>query len=271
MKNFTTAFVATLTNRNAVAPSKDIVTAANNAKRYERALDSVMSSPAFAGVAEKILARVAIANRNENRDDFIAVKVLVKIVSTIAAIGQKNHALLDPYSNTILKNLIGLQKVNNKDCLVSLSRGYEYSEQDTISHLISRYSCSAGTASTQMSSTRMTLEALDICEIIKRKQQDVIAFKDNARSYELKRIYLSESDLPAVVVDKLESELNGVDVEASVAVEAKPDVATGESVKKAAKKDEKTVLTAEEKKAAAQAKRKATIARKKAEAEKAAQ
>ena len=236
MKNFTTAFTTALIARNAVAPSKDIITAINNAKRYEKALDDVFASTAFTPVAANLLKRVAIADRNQDRDGFIAVKVLVKIVSTCVAIAQKNNALIDPYSDTIIKNLIGLQQINNRDCLVSLSRSQSYSEQDATKALISRYNCSAGTASTQMSSTRMTLEVLDICEIIKRKQNDAIQFKDNDRATAMKRVYVSASDLPAVVVDKLESELQSIDNAASEAQALKAEKATGEAQAKPAKK-----------------------------------
>lgn len=182
MKNFTTAFTTALTNRNAVAPSKDIQLALNNAKRFEKALDGLFGKKAFHAIAEKLIKRVEIANKAQNANDFIAVKVLVKIVSTSVAIAQKNTSTLDPYSETIIKNLIALQQVNNKTALVSLSRSIEYTDEDQQVALKARYNCSAGTASTQASSTRMMLEALDICDVQKGKKGDVISFKDNDRA-----------------------------------------------------------------------------------------
>ncbi len=111
--------------------------------------------------------------------------MLVKIVSTSVAIAQKNTSTLDPYSETIIKNLISLQSVNNKTALVSLSRSIEFTDEDQQQALKARYNCSAGTASTQASSTRMMLEALDICEVQKAKKGDVISFKDNDRARSL--------------------------------------------------------------------------------------
>lgn len=182
MKNFTTAFTTALTNRNAVAPSKDIQLALNNAKRFEKALDGLFGKKAFHAIAEKLIKRVEIANKAQNANDFIAVKVLVKIVATSVAISQKNTSTLDPYSETIIKNLIALQQVNNKTALVSLSRSIEYTEADQQQAIKTRYNCSAGTASTQASSTRMMLEALDICDVQKGKKGDVISFKENDRA-----------------------------------------------------------------------------------------
>lgn len=182
MKNFTTALTTALTARNAVAPSKDIQLALNNAKRFEKALDGLFGKKAFHAIAEKLLKRVEIANKAQNANDFIAVKVLVKIVSTSVAIAQKNTSTLDPYSETIIKNLIALQQVNNKTALVSLSRSIEYTEADQQQAIKTRYNCSAGTASTQASSTRMMLEALDICDVQKGKKGDVISFKENDRA-----------------------------------------------------------------------------------------
>lgn len=182
MKNFTTALTTALTNRNAVAPSKDIQLALNNAKRFEKALDSLFGKAAFDKIAKKLIARCEIAEKAGNANDFIAVKVLVKIVSASVAIAQKNTSVLDPYSETILRNLVTLQTVNNKTALVSLSRSIEYTEADQQQAIKTRYNCSAGTASTQASSTRMMLEALDICDVQKGKKGDVISFKDNDRA-----------------------------------------------------------------------------------------
>lgn len=250
MKNFTSAFTAALTARNAAAPSKDIVTAINNAKRFETALDSVFASKEFAPIAANVLKRIAIADRNTDRDAFVAVKVLVKIVSTVAAIAQKNDSMIDPYTGTIVKNLIGLQAVNNRDCLVALSRSQSYSENDLTKNLISRYNCSAGTASTQMSSTRMMLEVLDICEVIKRKQNDTIALKDNDRATAIIRVYVSSKDLPAVVVERIESDLATIDAQAveaekakAAAKAAKPKATRKPAVKKPAKADAAPVQT----------------------------
>ncbi len=211
MKNFTETFTTALTNRNAVAPSKDIALALNNANRFTKALDGLFTKKAFHAVADKLIKRVEIANKAQNANDFIAVKVLVKIVSTSVAIAQKNTSTLDPYSKVIIQNLIALQKVNNKTALVSLSKEITYTEEDQQQALKARYTCSAGTASTQASSTRMMLEALDICEVQKGKKGDVISFKENDRARSLIALFADVEDLDESEVEEENEEANAAE------------------------------------------------------------
>ncbi len=211
MKNFTETFVTALTNRNAVAPSKDIALALNNANRFTKALDGLFTKKAFHAVADKLIKRVEIANKAQNANDFIAVKVLVKIVSTSVAIAQKNTSTLDPYSKVIIQNLIALQKVNNKTALVSLSKEITYTEEDQQQALKARYTCSAGTASTQASSTRMMLEALDICEVQKGKKGDVISFKENDRARSLIALFADVEGIDESEVEEENEEANAAE------------------------------------------------------------
>ncbi len=211
MKNFTETFVTALTNRNAVAPSKDIALALNNASRFTKALDGLFTKKAFHAVADKLIKRVEIANKAQNANDFIAVKVLVKIVSTSVAIAQKNTSTLDPYSKVIIQNLIALQKVNNKTALVSLSKEITYTEEDQQQALKARYTCSAGTASTQASSTRMMLEALDICEVQKGKKGDVISFKENDRARSLIALFADVEGIDESEAEEENEEANAAE------------------------------------------------------------
>ncbi len=183
MKNFAETLTTALIARNEVAPSKDTQLAINNAKRFATALDGLFTKKAFHAIADKLITRCAIAQKNaENSNDFIAVKVLVKVVSASVAIAQKNKDMLDPYSRNIIENMIALQTINNKDALVTLSKSISYTETEQSKNLQARYNCSAGTASTQASSTRMMLQALDVCEIVKGKRGDEMTFKDNERA-----------------------------------------------------------------------------------------
>jgi hypothetical protein len=182
MKNFTENFVSTLNARNAEQTSKDTVLAINNATKNTVALDAVFTQKHFHTIASKLLECAKVADKKQDKEKFIAVKVLVKIVSACASIGKNMKSELDPYSQTILENLIELQGITNKDALVCLSRSVEYDEFEQQAHLVKRYNCSANTAGTQASSTRMMLKALDVCNVEKGKKGDVISFKDNERA-----------------------------------------------------------------------------------------
>jgi len=180
-KSFAVRFAETLEARNAEQYSKDTVTALNNAIAGQKAIDLVMSKPEFKELQASLLKSVRIADSKQNKHDFIAVKVLVKIVAALTAIGQGLKSELDPYSRTIIANVIALNQLNNKSALVSLSRSVVYDELEQQAALVQHYNCSANTAGTQCSSTRQMLKALDMCEVVKGKRNDIITIKDNAR------------------------------------------------------------------------------------------
>lgn len=182
MKNFAQALVTTLEARNAVAPSADLVTSINNARSHSRALDALFGAAAFSGIAKRLLTSLSITDAKQNREDFVAVKVAVKIINTANGLAKGEKSLLDPYSKTIIENLIKLQSVTNKSALVSLSNAIVFTDDDQKQKLTNKYNCSAGTAGTQASSTRMMLRSLDICEVLKSKRGDTLTLKDNDRA-----------------------------------------------------------------------------------------
>lgn len=142
MKNFTETFVNTLKARNEIAPSKDIIAAINNATRFSVALDQLFSAKAFHLIADKLIKRCEIAHKNTNSNDFIAVKVLVKIVQASVAMSQRNSSALDPYSRVIIENLCSLHTMTTKDNLVSLSKSCTYDEIEQAKHIVNKYNCS---------------------------------------------------------------------------------------------------------------------------------
>lgn len=182
MKAFAQALVTVLEARQAAAPSNDLVTSINNAKNNARALDALFASKAFAPVAKNLLTNLAIESSAQNREDFIAVKVVVKLVRAANALAKNQLSGIDNYSVCIIKNLVKLQSVSNKDALVAVSSSIHYTEEDQKKALIARIGSSAGTATTQASSTRMMLKNLDICEVLKSKRGDTLTFKDNERA-----------------------------------------------------------------------------------------
>lgn len=181
-KGFTVKFVEVLNARNAEQFSKDTLTAINNATKGYAAIDAAMTLPAFKEVAAALLKGARIADAKQDKSAFLAVKVLVKIVAALQAIGQTRPSELDPYSRCIAGNLIALNGISNKSALVALSKSVEYDELEQQQHLVKRYNCSAGTATTQASSSRMMLRALGICDVQKGKRGDVTTLSDNDRA-----------------------------------------------------------------------------------------
>lgn len=186
---FTVKFVEALQSRNAEQFSKDTETALNNATRSAVALDLVMGQPAFAEIARKLIKGARQAHAQDDKLSFIAVKVLVKIVSCLSGIGQGRVAELDPYSRTIVANVMHANGLSNKAALVSLSKSIEFDETDQVYALRNKYNCSANTAGTQASSTRMMLKYLGIAEVQKGKRGDVITMLDNDRARALLSLF----------------------------------------------------------------------------------
>lgn len=193
MKNFSNALIDTLTARNEVAPSADLTTSINNARSHSKALDQLFGTKAFDPIAKKMLASLSIVSPKDNREDFIAVKVVVKVISAANALAKGSTDLLDPYSRTIIQNLIKLQGVTNKSALVSLSRAIVYTDDDQKANLVAKYNCSAGTAGTQASSTRMMLRTLDIAEVTKNQRGDVMTIKANDRAQAMIELFLGKA------------------------------------------------------------------------------
>jgi hypothetical protein len=121
-----------------------------------------------------------IAIIEKSNSDFIAVYALQKIRKVIYALANNMRSEIDPYSNSILFNMVKLNsEITNKSALVALSKGIEYTELDKVQDIKRTVSVSTGTAPTQASSTRQMMRILDIATVTKRKNSDEFTFKDN--------------------------------------------------------------------------------------------
>lgn len=202
-KGFTFKFCEALEARNAEQFSKDTLTAINNARAGHVAIDEVMTRPEFKEVQSALIKGARIANAKQDKQAFIAVKVLVKLVGLLQAVGQSRVAELDPYSRTIIANLIALTDkgeagITNKSNYASLSTAIEYDELEQQQSLKNRYRCSVGTASTQASSTRMMMLYMGCAQVSKGKRSDVMSFADNERARAVRAIFTARDVRAAV-------------------------------------------------------------------------
>ena len=62
---------------------------------------------------------------------------------------------------------------------MSICKAIEYSETEQVQALKRLHNCSESTASTQASSTRMMLKALNLANVMKQKNNDAITMQDN--------------------------------------------------------------------------------------------
>ena len=142
-----------------------------------------MGSPAFAETGARF---VKLARQSENIDkaNYIAVKVLVKVVKLASAIGEGLHSRFDAHTRLLGFQLAKLEKLTSKTGLVVQTKSAIYDALDVVQNIDLKHTrnYTIGTAGTQLSSSRMLFGYLDICTINKGKANDPIIVKDNARA-----------------------------------------------------------------------------------------
>jgi hypothetical protein len=125
------------------------------------------------------LAKQIAVLKSESKNDFLAVYALQKVRKALYALANNARSGFDGYTNSILFNLVKLQTINNKESRMSICNSIEYSETEQVQTLKRLHNCSESTASTQASSTRMMLKALNLANVIKQKNNDSITLHEN--------------------------------------------------------------------------------------------
>lgn len=119
----------------------------------------------------------AIAIADAKNSDYIAIYALQKIRKAVRSIAQGIKGF-DGYTNSILHNLCNLQTLSNINAQRSICNKIEFSEDEQCITLRRLHNCAPSTASTQASSTRMMLKALNVCNVRKGAKGDSISFTD---------------------------------------------------------------------------------------------
>jgi hypothetical protein len=161
--------------RQAAQFSKDNELTLSYMLKHEKAIKAGMVKIAPA-IFDKYLAAVGKPKAEHGNDDgFVAVKVNVKIVRMLAAIGCGNIANADDYSVTIIANTLHNNGILfSKGALASLSSDIEYDAFDQQQILKHRKRKAATTAGTQRSSTRMMMIIMGLGDMTKGKCDDAI-------------------------------------------------------------------------------------------------
>ena len=170
------AFVEALKMRNEINPSKDNEIALSYLEKNEKAIKAGMIK-----FPESVISQIIENQKIESKasDNFVAVKVNVKIVHCLAAMGLNMRSMFDKYSMSIIRNLIELQGLDNLNAQRSICSKIEIDELQISQNVKVYHNCNPSTASTQTSSTREMLRHLDLAHAIKRAKADKISIKDN--------------------------------------------------------------------------------------------
>lgn len=112
--------------------------------------------------------------------NYMQCKSLLKVVQFVESFGNKNFKTIDGYTSTILLNCIAnAGSIKAQTAFVSLAKGYE-SDDELSEKIVSRRGHTAGTASTQISSTKELFRALGLTENVKGVRDAPIAIKADA-------------------------------------------------------------------------------------------
>lgn len=132
-----------------------------------------------ATLIDEYIANAVNHEAGTDRTKFVAVKVNVKLVRMLVALGQNAINAIDEYSQTIIANALHNKgKIFSKSALVCLSKDIEFGELETSQILKNRMRKAASTASTQRSSSREMLRILELADCTKGAKGDDITLTD---------------------------------------------------------------------------------------------
>lgn len=127
--------------------------------------------------------------KHENKNEYLAIYALQKVRKTMYAVANNVKRFVDSYTNAVLTNLMNLQELNTKDARMSMCKAIEYNELEEVKNIVRTMNCNESTASTQVSSTRMMLDALSIAVVHKGAKNDTIVFNDSAATKVITTFY----------------------------------------------------------------------------------
>lgn len=189
---------ATKTTARAVAVQTDIVNAIitrmNHKLETEQKISQTLftdlkevSSVSFLHTIDKLqkrkidLSSIALQfkeTNKSNKETFLQVKALSKVYNVLNTIAREDYREFNAYTKSILLNMLehGSLTINEAlRCVSTAINKKDISERDVKAY----YQSAASTASTQVSSSRMTLRALNICNIQKGKRDDLMTFNND--------------------------------------------------------------------------------------------
>ncbi|WP_354734460.1 hypothetical protein [Acinetobacter nosocomialis] len=123
-----------------------------------------------------------IAHTDKSHIDFVQVKVIRKIFQAITAIAENDRRKLDGYTMSILLNLLQYGSLTVNECRLCCTT--EIRAQSHEKKVRQYYLSAHSTASSQASSSRMTLRALNICNVVKSVKDSEITFNENSQFIE---------------------------------------------------------------------------------------
>ena len=131
-------------------------------------------------------AQIALDKTNK---EFLAQYALEKVIKACKALASGSSAMLDKYTFSIVKNLNTLQTLDNLNTQRAICSKIEIDLMQVEQFVKVYHNCSPSTASTQASSTRMMLQALNVCNVSKGSKADSISFTDSESALKMQALF----------------------------------------------------------------------------------
>lgn len=150
----------------------------NSYRSFVDAVDKTKAIFDFAPLL-RITAKAKPAGANDT--DYIQVKALEKVVKFVKAFGQRDFRVLDNHTRSITVNtMVNSGVISSRAAFATLVR-VEFDGEDS-TRLVERNRYTAGTGSTQLSSTRELYRLLGMTEGIKGAKDQNIVFTEETKN-----------------------------------------------------------------------------------------
>lgn len=187
------SFIDALTVRS-VQPENDkcktIITDLNEVKTesFKRQLTAVVENGFLTVEALQDIAR-CIAITDSKNNDYVALKVITKIISTVYALATKQRSQLNAYVDAVFLNIAKNQTLTTKSGLIALSKQITYTETEQVQTIARLLSVAPSTASTQLSQIRQLVRLMHIGHAVKCKKGDAVSFNDSTQAQAIIAFY----------------------------------------------------------------------------------
>jgi hypothetical protein len=133
----------------------------------------------------QLVSDLAVTDRNAV--NHIAIYSLQKIARLMRAIVSQNAALIDGYTSAIAKNIVKLSSLTFSDCLAAVSSKVTRARDTKVKRF---HDCGANTATTQSTSSKHALAALNLVSANRNVRNDTITLNNNKMVERLRSLYL---------------------------------------------------------------------------------
>lgn len=152
-----------------------------------------------------------LAVTDKSHADFCAIYAVEKIFNLLSCLASKNRNKLNGYTKAMLVNLLEHEILTIDECKQAVSldvyNAANRSKSLNQKKIRNLYNSGKSTAGTQVSSSRMCLRALNVCNVHKGSSKDEITFNSEAQYTQAILNLLQMQDVSSAELDKIAEQI----------------------------------------------------------------